>query len=43
MGTPPRWEPMWQYSVKMTNIQVEISFTIPKLIEGVPSHAKEVQ
>ena len=40
VGTP-RWEPMWQHPVKIINIQVGITFIIPKLIDGVPSHAKE--
>ena len=40
VGTPPRWEPMWQYPVKITNIQVDITFIINKLIDGVPSHAR---
>ena len=38
--TLPRWEPMWQYVVKVTNIQVDIIFIISELIDGVPSHAK---
>ena len=42
VGTLPRWEPMWQYSVKITNIQVDITFIIPKLINVVPSHKKEL-
>ena len=40
MGTLPRWDPMQQYLVKITNIQVDITVIIPKLIDGVPSHAK---
>ena len=40
MGTPPRWEPMWQYLVKTTNIQVDITLIIPKLINEVPSNTK---
>ena len=40
MGTLPHWEPMWQYLVKITHIEVDITFIIPKLIDGVPSHAK---
>ena len=28
--------------VKITNIQVDITFIIPKLIDGVPSHVKGV-
>ena len=32
--------PMWQYPVKTTNIQRDITFIIPKLIEGVHLHAK---
>ena len=39
-GNSSHWEPMWQYPVKITNIQVDITFIIPKLIDGVPSHAK---
>jgi hypothetical protein len=34
---------MWQYPIKITNIQVEITFIVPKLIDGVPSHAKGVE
>jgi hypothetical protein len=40
VGTPSRWEPMRQYVVKITNIQVDINFIILKLIIGVPSHAE---
>ena len=40
VGTLPRWEPMQQYPVKITNIQVDITFIILKLIDEVPSHAK---
>ena len=40
IGTLPRWEPMSHYQVKITNIQVDITSIIPKLIDGVPSHAK---
>ena len=40
MGTLPRWEPMWQYPVKIANIQVDITFIILKLIDGVLAHAK---
>ena len=40
VGTLPHWEPMWQYPVKTTNIQVDITFIIPKLNDGVPSHVK---
>ena len=40
VGTLPCWQPMRQYPVKITNIQVDITFIIPKLIDGVPSHAK---
>jgi hypothetical protein len=43
MGIRPRWEPMWQYSNKIINIQVDITFIILKLIDGVPSHAKGVK
>ena len=38
VGTLPRWELMWQYPVKITNIQVDITSIIPQLIDGVPSH-----
>ena len=31
--TLPHWEPMWQYPVKIINIQVDIIFIIPKLID----------
>ena len=31
---------MWQYPVKFTYIQVDITFVVLKLIDGVPSHAK---
>ena len=31
---------MWQYPIKITNIQVDIILIIPKLIDKVPSHAK---
>ena len=40
MGTLPRWEPMWQYLVKISNIQVDITFIIPEFLDEVPSHAK---
>ena len=40
VGTFSRLEPMWQYLVKITNIKVDITFIILKLIDGVPSHAK---
>ena len=40
VGTLPRWEPMWQYPIKITDIQVDINFIIPKLIDGIPSHVK---
>jgi len=43
MGNLLRWEPMYQYLVKTTNIQVDITFIISKLIDGVPSHAKGVE
>ena len=43
--------PAWEFSLvgnqcddkitsKITNIHVDITFIIPKLIDGVPSHAK---
>ena len=40
VGTLLRWEPMRQYLVTIANIQVDITFIIPKSIDGVPSHAK---
>ena len=41
METLLRWEPMWQYPVKITNNQVDdTTFFNPELIDGVPSHAK---
>ena len=40
VGTLPRWELLWQYRIKITNIQVDITFIIPKLIDVVPSHVK---
>ena len=40
VGTPSRWEPMWQYPIKITIIQVGITFIILKFIDGVPSHVK---
>ena len=40
VGTLPRWELMWQYLVKITNIQVDITFIVPNLIDEVPSHVK---
>ena len=40
VGTPLRWEPMWQYPVKITNIHVDITFIIPNLIDDTPPHAK---
>ena len=43
VGTFPRWEHMRQYLVKITNIQVDITFIIPKLIDGVSSHVKGAQ
>ena len=33
MGTPPHWESMYQYLVKITNIQVDITLIIRKLIK----------
>jgi hypothetical protein len=33
---------MCQYPVKITNIQVDITFIIAKLIDEVPSHAKGI-
>ena len=38
----PRWEQMWQYPVKITNIQVDITFIIPKLIVEVNHMSKEL-
>ena len=43
VGTPPCWEPMWKYPVKITNIQVDTTFIIPTFIDGVPSHPKEAE
>lgn len=40
LGALPSWEPMWQYMVKITNIQIDITFINPKLIDGVPSRVK---
>ena len=40
VGALPCWESMWQFPVRITNIQVGITSIIPKLIDGVPSHAK---
>ena len=40
VGTLPHWEPMRQYPVNIINIQIDIAFTIPNLIDGVPSHSK---
>jgi hypothetical protein len=40
VGTLACWESMSQYAIKITNIQVDITFIIPKLIDGVPSSAK---
>ena len=40
VGTSPRWKPMRQYPIKITNIQVDITSIVSKLIDGVPSHAK---
>ena len=40
VGTLPHWEPMWQYPIKITTIQVDITFIILKLIDEVLSHAK---
>ena len=34
VGTLPRREPMWQYPVKIINIQLDVTFIIPKLIDG---------
>ena len=39
-GTLPCWESMWQYLIKFTKVQVDITFIISKLIDAVPSHAK---
>jgi hypothetical protein len=38
-----RREPMWRYPVKVTIFQADITFIIPKLIDGVPSYAKRTQ
>ena len=43
VGIVPCWEPMWQHLVKIIIIQVDITFIIPKLVDGVPSHAKATQ
>jgi hypothetical protein len=43
VGTLTRWEPMWQYPVKITIIQVDVTFINPILIDGVRSHAKGVE
>ena len=40
IGILSRWEPMSQYPVQITNIQVDIIFIIPKSIDEVPSRAK---
>jgi hypothetical protein len=40
LGTHLCWEPVWRYAVKIIHIQVDITFIIPKLIDGVPSRAK---
>jgi hypothetical protein len=40
MGTFPLWELIWQYLVKFTNIQVDITFIIPNLINEAHSHGK---
>ena len=37
VGTLPCWDPTWQYPVKITNIQVDITFIVIKLIDEVPS------
>ena len=44
VGTHPDWEPMWQYPVKITNIQVDITFITPigKLIDEVNHMPKEL-
>jgi hypothetical protein len=42
VGPLTHWELMWQYPVKITNIQVDIAFIIPKLVDGVPSHARSI-
>jgi hypothetical protein len=41
MGTLRGWELVCQYPTKITSIQVDITFTIPQLIDGAPSHDKE--
>jgi hypothetical protein len=41
VGTLPHWEPMRQYLIKITKIQVDTTFITPKLFDGVPSHAEE--
>ena len=38
VGTLLHWEPIWQYPVKITNIQVDITFIISKLFNGVLFH-----
>ena len=38
--TLPYWEPMWHYLVEITNIPIDITFIILKLIGKVPSHVK---
>ena len=40
VGTLPCWAPMWHYRAKLHLFKVDITFIVPKLIDGVPSHAK---
>ena len=40
VGTLLYWKSLWQYPVKIAYIKVDITFIIPRLIDGVPSHAK---
>jgi hypothetical protein len=40
VGALPCWQPMCQYMVRITPIQIDMTFIIPKLIDGLPSHAK---
>ena len=42
VGTFPRWEPRWQYLVKITNTQVGITFIIPKLTYEVNHMPEEI-
>ena len=41
VGILPSWAPMWQYLDKFTNMEIDITFIILKVINGVNHMSKE--